>query len=264
MSKVYKIRWKPSDNDDLRKAVKNFNAKITRLEKKYPEQKNALPERMSVKQIKDLVTSRQDLKRELNALRRFTTPGAEQLVDVPGSDYNLKTTKWQKEEMNRRVGIINRKRKDRYDAIMDVEMTSRGEKLGYTVGQARESIGMGSVDANSTKPMNAFTPKMTRTDLQAKFRSIMKESQQNYWNEREQIMKDTYIRTLLENFSENDIADVIEVIDNMDFKTFYENFSADAGKWESLYPNKGGSHDDYESYLDGLKSTWIPDYEGAY
>lgn len=256
MSKVYKIRWQQSDKDDLRKAVKNFNAKISRLEKKNPELKNTLPERMSVKEIEKMVTSRQDLKRELNALRRFTRPGAEQLVDVPDSDYNLKLTKWQRDEMSRRVGIINRKRKERYDAIKDVEMTSRGEKLGYTVRQAQEAIGMGTIDANSTKPMNAFTPRMTRTDLKAKFNSIMKESQQNYWNEREQIMRETYIRTILENFAEEDVQDVIAAIEDMDFKTFYENFSADAGKWESLYPD--GNTDTYESYLDGLRSTWLP------
>ena len=260
MSRVYNIRWQQSDNVDLKRAVKNFNAKITRLEKKYPQQKNALPERVSVKQIKELITSRQDLKRELNSLRRFTTPGAEQLVDVPDSDYNLQITKWQKEEMTRRLGIINRKRKERYDVIQDVEMTSRGEGLGYTVGQAREAIGMGSVDRNATKPMNAFTPKMTRTDLKAKFKSIMIESQQNYWSEREQIMKDTYIRTLLEQFAEEDIRDVVSEIQDMNFETFYKKFSADSGKWESLYPNRGGTRDDYDSYLDGLKATWIPNY----
>ena len=258
MSKIYKIRWQQSDHDDLRKAVKNFNAKITRLEKKYPEQKRALPERMTVKQIRALITSRQDLKRELNALRRFTTPGAEQVVDVPDSEYNLKITKWQKDEMSRRVAGINRKRKERYDVIKDVEVQSRGEKLGYTVGEAREAIGMGSVDANSTKPMNAFTEKMTRTDLHYKFRSILRESQLNYWNEREQIMKDTYIDTLLENFSKDDITGVLAAIEHMDFRTFYKNFSSDAGKWESLYPNKGGSNDDYKSYLEGLRATWTP------
>lgn len=258
MSKVYNIRWKQSDNDDLRKAVKNFNAKITRLEKKFPEQKNALPERMSVKQIKELVTSRKDLERELRSLRRFTKPGAEELVDIPESDYNLKITKWQKDEMLSRLNRINKRRKERYDIIMNEEMTSRGEKLGYTVEQYRESIGMGSVDRASTEPMNAFTPKQTRMDLKAKFKTILRESQLGYWNEREQIMKETYIRTLLENFSEDDIKDVISVIENMEFEAFYKAFSADSGKWESLYPTKGGNHDNYEDYLTGLKATWIP------
>jgi hypothetical protein len=255
MSKIYNIRWRDSDKDELRKAVKNFNAKITRLEKKNPQQKNALPERVSVREIENLITSRNDLKRELNSLRRFTERGAEELVDVPDSEYNLKITKWQKKEMNIRVGVINRRRKQRYDAIKDIEMESRGEGLGYTIEQASEQISSGTIDSNNTKPLNVFTPKMTRTDLRFKFKTILTESQDNYWNEREEIMRQTYIRTLLENFAEEDIRDVIEQIENMSFRDFYESYLKDAGRWESLYP---GSKDDYDAYVEGLRSTWNP------
>ena len=255
MSKQYKTRWREDDQDALRKAVKNFNAKLTRLEKKDPAQKNALPDRVTVKQMKELITTRQDLQRELNALRRFTRPGAEQLVEIPEHEYNMKITKWQKEEMTRRVAIINRKRKDRYEAIRDLEMKDRGEGLGYTVGEADEGIGMKSVDRNASAPMKAFSGKMTRPDLRAKFRNIMQESQSSYWNRREEIMKNTYKKTILENFSENDVQDVLKAIDNMSFGDFYEKFKSDSGKFESLYP---GDQAQYKSYVEGLKSTWIP------
>lgn len=255
MSKQYNIRWREDDQDALRKAVKNFNAKLTRLEQKDPTQKNALPDRITVKQMKELITTRQDLQRELNALRRFTRPGAEQLIEIPEHEYNMKITKWQKEEMTRRVAIINRKRKDRYDAIRELEMQDRGEGLGYTVEEADKGIGMKSVDQNAAAPMNAFSGKMTRPDLRAKFRNIMKESQSAYWNRREEIMKQTYKKTLLENFSEKDISDVISAIDEMSFKDFYSKFKSDSGKFESLYP---GDQTQYQSYVEGLKSTWIP------
>ena len=55
MSKRYNIKWRQDDSERLTKAVKNFNAKITRLEKKNPENKNALPERVSAKQLKELI-----------------------------------------------------------------------------------------------------------------------------------------------------------------------------------------------------------------
>ena len=57
MSRYYKIRWKQSDNDEVRKTVKNFNAKISRLEKKYdkliseeadPEKRNQLRKEKSI------------------------------------------------------------------------------------------------------------------------------------------------------------------------------------------------------------------------
>ena len=60
MSRKHKIRWKESDQQELRKAVKNFNAKIDRIAKKNPELKNALPEKASIRQLKELIKTRQD------------------------------------------------------------------------------------------------------------------------------------------------------------------------------------------------------------
>ena len=96
MSRKYNIRWSEADEAELKRVVKNFNAKLTRLANKDPQNKNALPERVSAAQLRDLIETRQDLNRELNALRRFSERGAEELVDVPDNDYNLKITKWQK------------------------------------------------------------------------------------------------------------------------------------------------------------------------
>ena len=67
MPRISNIRWNENQNAELRKAVKNFNAKITRLEKKHPEIKNALPEKVSVKAMKELIGTRKDLQREINS-----------------------------------------------------------------------------------------------------------------------------------------------------------------------------------------------------
>ena len=40
MSKFHKIRWQESDLLELSKTIKNFNAKITRLAKKNPLNKD--------------------------------------------------------------------------------------------------------------------------------------------------------------------------------------------------------------------------------
>ena len=151
MSKQHKIRWRESDTKELARVVKNYNAKIRRLKNKDPQKyKNTLPqfydsktdsytEKLSVGQLKEIINTRQDLQREINSLKRFTKRGSEELVTVPDNDYNLQLTKWQKTEMTRRVAVINRRRKKRLEEIQETEMTSRGEKLGYTRGQ----LGMG-------------------------------------------------------------------------------------------------------------------------
>lgn len=272
MSRKYNIRWSEADNDDLAKAVKNFNAKITRLGKKYPKIKSALPEKVSVKQMKELIDTRQDLKRELNSLRRFSSKDNviklkengeyEGIVTVPGSKYNLKTTKWQKEEMTRGVGYINKVRKIKAEQVLDIEMMSRGQKLGYTKGE----IGMGSVDENALSPLNAFFKTMSRQDLNKRFMAIKMERQLGYWMKKELTLKQNVINGLLANYNsgkyKKDVAEILDAIDKMSFKQFYNRFMGETGVMEIVSPPPGSSMDDQlEQNLEALKSIWIPNYK---
>ena len=251
MSKRYKIRWTESDNRELKKAVKNFNAKLTRLEKKNPEIKNALPERRTVKQMRELITTRNDLNRELNALKRFSHKGMEKIVVIPGTDNNIKATKWEKEEITRRIGIINRKRKKRLDFINELELTDRGQPLGYTAGQ----VTMGKTEKLSLEPMVAFTPKMSRTGFRKKSRNVFKESQEAYWNWRDALLKENYIQSLEENFNPKDIKKIIKAIDRLSFEEFYKIFRAEGGNFELNYPPNA---EEYAAYLEGLYAIWQP------
>ena len=255
MSKRYNIRWNQYDSEQLRRAVKNFNAKISRLEKKDPKNKSALPEKVTVKQMRELIDTRQDLKRELNALQRFSRRGSEELVDVPESKYNLKITKWQKEEMSRRVGVINRKRKKKLKEIAGIELKSRGEELGYTRG----AIGMGRMDEVALYPIRAFTPAMNRQDVRKKYSMILKESQAGYWDKKDIILKENYIRSLESNFNPKDIADVKEKIMEMDHKKFRKIFESEGGNFELSYPP---DDDSYQAYLSAIKAIWNPKKAG--
>lgn len=252
MPKRYNIRWQQDDVAQLNRAVRNFNAKVTRLEKKDPKNKAALPEKISAKQLKELIETRQDLKRELNSLQRFTKRGAEEIISVPDNDYNLKVTKWQKEEMTRRTAVINRKRNRRLKELQETEMTSGGQKLGYTVGQ----FGMGKAEELALKPLKPFTQKMNKADLDKKYRHIMKESQDNYFDRKDEMLRANYIKALQLGYHEEDIADVIEVINDMDFKDFYQTFQAEGGTMEWAYPPKNSGQ--YSGYVEQLRAQWKP------
>ena len=251
MPKQYNIRWRKDDSEALSRAVKNFNAKIDRLAKKNPKEASALPEKVTVRQMKELIDTRQDLNRELNALRRFSKKGSEILVDVPDSEYNLKITRWQKNEMTRRVAVINRRRKKRLEEIEEMEVTSRGEGLGYTRGQ----LGMGRAEEAQLQPMRAFTPKMTRHDLKKRAEAINLQSQSNYFNKKDEQLRKNFIDTLLRNYNEQDIMDVIESIEDMDFKEFYRIFQSDPGMFEWAYIDDDAQ---YQGYVNNLKSIWTP------
>ena len=252
MSKQYNIRWKQSDSEELTKAVRNFNAKIDRAAKKLsPREREALPERASVRELKKIIVSRNDLNRELRALRSFSKKGAEELVDVPGSDYNLKITKRQKTQMLRRASQINKAREKERQEIADLDMTRAGKSLGYSRGD----FGMGKASELSLRPVKAFTPKMTRTDLRKKYKGILKESQSTYWSQRDELLRENIKKAIRDNFREEDIQEVLEAIDKMNPKQLRKIFEAEGGNMEFAYPL---NDEQYDAYLSELKATWTP------
>ena len=251
MSKYHQIRWQDADLRELKRVVRNYNAKLNRLARKNPEIKNVLPEKVGVRQLKELINTRQDLKRELNSLKRFSKKGSEQIVDVPNND-TLKITKWQREEMNRRVAVINRRRKHRLDLIENIDVESRGEKTGYKL----RDIGMGKVETNELRPMQAFYSTMDVTGLRKKWDTIIRHSQSDYFTQRDYQLRDNFIKGLKENYNEGDILDVIKSIESMDIGDFLGEFYKDPGAFEWVYPP---SEEEYLGYVSVLKSTWTPE-----
>lgn len=249
MSKYHKIRWNDADSRELERVVRNFNSKINRLTKKNPEMKNVLPDKVTVGQLKELINTRQDLKRELNSLKRFSKRGSEEIIVIPDTEYNLKTTKWQKNEISRRLSIINRRRKARLEQMQELEMKSRGEPLGYT----RKELGMGKQMELSFLPLRGFTRHMSQKDLKWKWKTILNESQTDYFTKRDFQLRENYIKSLKENYRDNDIKDVIETIEKMDINDFLQTFQEEGGTFEFSYPP---DEEQYKAYLSGVRTTW--------
>lgn len=257
------IRWRDDDIKELQRVVKNFNAKVARLEKKNPElyNKNTLPafydskhdmitNRISVRQLKELIHTRQDLKREINALKRFTKRGAEEIVDVPGdSYYNLKITKWQRTETNRRLAIINRYRKDRREYLNNLDLTSGGKRLGYKRGD----LGMGSTEANSLNKKEAYTYRQTPYELKLKFVSIFKESMFDYHAKQDYNTLENYLVAIERNFGPEG-KEIIDGIKEMDLDDFLDVFNSEDAPFEKLYPK---DLQQYNAMLSELKTLWL-------
>ena len=264
MSKQYNIKWRVQDEKELRRVARNFNDKLRRLVKANPENKNILPQfynentdqfesRITVETLKGLIQTRQDFNRQLNMLKRFSKRGAERIVEAPENEYGTKTTLWQRQETARMVGLVNRRRQERLDRLNLVEMANSEGKLGYTLGQM---FGMGLASVNKLKPTKAFTKSQSQTDLKYKLRSLMGESRKNYYRDRDQLLKDNYIKALTENYAESDIRDVISAIRSMDSDLFVLKFEARGDKFEMAYPPDRGS-EEYNNYVSELKGYWL-------
>lgn len=249
MSKQYNIRWSEADNQELTRAVKNFNAKVKRLEKKYGNSDVILPEKVSMKQMRELISTRRDLQRELKSLQSFTQRGSETIITIPNTDNNIQVTKWQRDEMTKRASVINRKRTIRRKELEQTELENRGKALGYTRGD----IGMGKVEAIQLRPTSTFTKKMSKADVKAKWEHFMRESQSDYWKKRDVLMRENFIKALEQNFNPKDVKDIVANIRNMDLDEFKDKLLADPEDFSTAYPP---DEEQYQAYLSKLRSTW--------
>lgn len=242
--------------------ARNFNDKLRRLVKQNPENQNILPQffnqkteqfesRITIDTLKSLIDTRQDFNRVTNMLKRFSQRGAERIIEAPDNQYGTRTTLWQRQESARLAGIVNRRRQERLDTLGLVEMMNSEGKLGYTLGQM---FGMGLASKNQLQPTKAFTPSQSQTDVKYKFRALLGESKTNYHRDRDQILKDNYIRTLQENYKTGDIADVITAIRNMPPDLFILKFEAKGDAFEFAYPP---DDETYKSYLSELRGYWL-------
>lgn len=99
------IQWKKQDEKELKKAVTKFNKKVARLEK-LKGSKDYLPEEVDFEGTKDLIQNRQELKRVINMLDRFTRKGAEKKVTLKSGE---EITAWQKNEIAIQKGLATRR-----------------------------------------------------------------------------------------------------------------------------------------------------------
>ena len=248
----------------MRRTARNFNDKIRRLLAKNPDNRNILPQffnektqqfesRITVDYLKKSIQTRQDYNRMVNMLKRFSKRGAERVVSAPGNEYGSKITRWQKAEMIRMQGIVNRKRRERLSLLKTVEVMNVGGKLGYTLG---EMFGMGLASRNQLTPQHAFTPSQSQTDIKYKARVLIGESASQYYAYRDELLRTNFISTLKQNFNESDIKDIIDAINAMDHEAFVIKFEAKVDSFEFAYPPARGS-EEYKNYVSALRGYWV-------
>jgi len=114
---------------------------------------------------------------------------------------------------------------------------------------------MGKLDIQDLKPINAFNPSTDNYNVKARFRSIMKQSQTDYFTAKDYMLRENFIKSIEENYRKGDTGEVISALRNMDIKEFLNEFNKDPNAFEWNYPP---NEEEYQGYLSRLKATWIP------
>ena len=117
------IRWSRSDTAKLSRAVRDFNKKINEL--KNEENKLYLPKEVEYKETKKEITTRRELNRVINSLKRFKKEGAEELYTTKAGE---KMTRWERRELGIQSGIAIRRLKIKYNLLKEQVKDETGKK----------------------------------------------------------------------------------------------------------------------------------------
>lgn len=231
-----KIRWRDSDEAELKRVVRNFNAKVSRLNKRDHNLAAGIelliPEKVSaaamLQEMKDRIQNdpdfnRNEFNRELNKLKRFSDRGAEKAVIPESGAFAI--TKWEKAEAKRDLNRINRKREQHREELLNQQATKDNEPLNMTRKE------MKSVRENELHPKSwRFDKVQSAKQWQVYAETIRDQSKWYYENERLQLLKDNYIKGLTEENFSQDIIDLVESIPNDIFeKVYYAEQHAEIG-----------------------------------
>ena len=96
------IRYDKKLNQEINRTIKNFNQKISRLEK---QKKELLPSKITKKDLKESVYTRTELYRKLKELQRFSSRGAEDIIATSGG---VRLTKYDYQNIKRENARIKR------------------------------------------------------------------------------------------------------------------------------------------------------------
>lgn len=130
------IRYDKKLNNEINRIVRNYNAKIRRLENKNTDL--SLPEKYSrqvVNAMKESYSNRSDLRRRLKELERFTARGGEKNITVKG----ITLPKHEYQTIRAYQNLVKRRINKRLKFYETTTVTSVGKKGDVTLAQTGET-----------------------------------------------------------------------------------------------------------------------------
>ena len=241
----------------LHATVRDFNAKIDRLSAKAKTQgeRAGLPEKLDPKEIMRNSTTKESLTRDIKDYKEFLRRGAEKLVELPDTKHNIKITKWQKETMERNLQEINEARERERQEWLETEVRYGGKSAGYTQGQARMDTG----DFDDFHPMTMYNYSSTYSDMREKFRLMIRERQEGYWNARTELARINYTEKLDAVIGDHPIGKILlKQIKALDLKDFKRTLKGEDDMFLLLYELERHP-DNFDILLEDIWSEWNPD-----
>lgn len=183
MARTNTIRWRNQDIVKLRKTVSKFNAKLTRLIKAHPEFADFLPSRLSVKNARENITTRNDFNRFIASHERFMIKGAERPIM---SKSGVMSTVWEHNEVKRNIALINRRRKAQLKKINPSPYKGN----------------MGTIEHNNLRPIKDRFDDLPSKVWKQFIAQVEKQTREDYFVEKCVLYQNNYLKALYVNLGD--------------------------------------------------------------
>lgn len=194
----YEFKVRKNDYQDLKQAVNNFNKKISELEK--TERAGYLPEKIDLLELRQRIekgtqfTTKNELKRYITDIRRFSEKGQENLFVTGAGE---KMTLWEAKSLEKQANIrINQLTKD----LKPYQVKTSS---GYTQAQMGVSEAR-AIEKNIERLKNLFTTKNQNGKLDRLKNYIRATGTLDFTYKKARIYKENYLRVLKQNYQNFD------------------------------------------------------------
>lgn len=250
------IRYNKELVNKINKTVRNYNAKITRLQKQNPAL--SLPEKISAKSLRNMSDSRQELNRNLNKLRRFSTRGIENNIILPSGEI---ISYYELSELKRESARLQRNLTRRINELASTTPKVAGIKQDYNYAE------MGDMRLNNMiakrDTLKRMSKNITKTGSIKNFTKLISTTR-NKQNYQISIFRNNYIDKMLTNqaysvgYDKEKINAIKEKLNRLSDKDFLKFFDEEKlvqmvrDKYIDSTKLKGETYFSYENEMNNI------------
>ena len=176
---------------ELQRAINKFNAKVKRLES--VDREIDIPEKESIKAIKDRVNSKWDLNREIDRLERFTKRNAEDLIK---NKSGVVMSRWEYENIQREQKRLSARLLREIERYGNIKPKEFGKEQSVTYAQMGDEK-LSNLKARQKAISSKSISKLNRAQMKD-LQTLLNKTAANYRKDKE-IFYDNYIDGTLLN-----------------------------------------------------------------
>ena len=217
-----KVKISQRQNNELNKVVRNFNAKVKRLEKSGRDLE--LPQKITKKELLESINSKNELKRNMKQLQRFSRKGAEESVSM-GSGERISV--WEKNEFIIQKRSATAKLTKKIKDLQSKSVKVAGKKQAGTFETVGDSSYLNLL-AQRERIRNKRFEDLTKRDLQ-RYKSLTRKILKDGHNS---VFRESYKTMVIDmaykyGFDQDKTDQILDKIDSLKDKEFLKLFNED-------------------------------------